>query len=114
LRTFLTLNYVERYPVAFSQGFEAVPLNGREMNEHVWTSILLNEAIAFRVIKPFHRSFCHDLTPLPWSCQDAVVQAASTPKIKKIPLFLANYAEHFLCRYRLAQFTLLKNSTWIY
>jgi hypothetical protein len=38
LWSFLTLNDLELYTIAFGQGLEAVPLDGAEVNEHVRTT----------------------------------------------------------------------------
>lgn len=61
LRSFLTLLNIERHLLTFSQTFKAVALNGREMHEHVVTSIIRrNKAEALGVVEPFYCTCSHN------------------------------------------------------
>jgi hypothetical protein len=63
LRTFLAVSYVKLNLLAFCQRFKSVTLDVAEVSEYVRTGLLLDEAEAFRVVKPFNGSSCfsHDL-----------------------------------------------------
>jgi hypothetical protein len=63
-RTFLTLLYIERNPVAFIQRFEAGRIYSGMMNKYIRSVLLLNKAVAFTVIEPFHDSISHSDTLL--------------------------------------------------
>jgi hypothetical protein len=58
-RAFFPLLYVKGTSGAFSKRLEAIPIDSRMMNEYIRTIFLLNEAIAFLVIKPLHDSISH-------------------------------------------------------
>jgi hypothetical protein len=53
----------KRHSLTFFQGPESVPLNGAEMDEEVFSIILLDKAITFFLIEPLHLSFCHSDNP---------------------------------------------------
>jgi hypothetical protein len=61
LRPFLALHDLKLDNVALLQGFEALPLNGRVMNEDVSSAILADESVTFAVVKPLHFALksCH-------------------------------------------------------
>jgi hypothetical protein len=58
-RAFIPLLYVKGNSVAFIERLEAGCIDSRMMNEYISTVFLLNEAIAFAVIKPFYSSIGH-------------------------------------------------------
>jgi hypothetical protein len=59
LGAFLTLGHIEAYPIAFGQGLEAFPFDGRKVNENIGTTILLDETETLGVIEPLYRTLCH-------------------------------------------------------
>src|SRR5436309_1015708 len=61
LRTLGTLGYLERDLVPFLQASKAVPDNGAVVDEHVGTSLALDEPETFRLVEPLHTAcFRHD------------------------------------------------------
>lgn len=55
LRSLRTISYLELHGFAFAKGFKTVPLDGREVYEHVATSVFLgNEAVTFTFVEPFY------------------------------------------------------------
>jgi hypothetical protein len=57
LRTSDSLNDVEDDFVALFETFVTIVLNRTEMDEDVIAAVLAEEAVAFDVVKPFHRAF---------------------------------------------------------
>jgi hypothetical protein len=57
LRTFLTLNDVEFNIIAFFQGFVAIQLYCRVVNEDIWPVVASDESVALGVVKPLHFAF---------------------------------------------------------
>jgi hypothetical protein len=64
-RAFIPVLYVKGNSVAFIERLETGCIDSRMMNEYIRTVFLLNEAIAFSVIKPFYRSIGHGDILLP-------------------------------------------------
>jgi hypothetical protein len=58
-KTFLALLNVESYPVAFIQRFEAGHVDAGMVYKYIVTIFLLDEAVAFCVVKPFYNSISH-------------------------------------------------------
>jgi hypothetical protein len=56
LKPFRALDYVERYPFTFSEGFEAIGGNGGEMTKDIFTMFLRKKTKPFAVVEPFYRS----------------------------------------------------------
>src|SRR6185312_8760963 len=54
LRPLLALHDLELHAIAFSQGFESVPLDGAEVNEDVGATLAGDEPIALGVVEPLH------------------------------------------------------------
>ena len=59
LKPFRALDNFEVHVLSFLQGFEALSLDGGEVDENIVTIRLRNESIALRVIEPLHCSFWH-------------------------------------------------------
>ena len=60
LQSFFTLHDVELNLLTFDEGFEAVFLNGGEMNEYILRAVFrFNESKAFVLIKPLHCTSGH-------------------------------------------------------
>jgi hypothetical protein len=59
----VALLHFELHDLTLGERLEAVHLNRREMHEHVFAALLLNEAIAFGIIEPLHLSLDHDPPP---------------------------------------------------
>jgi hypothetical protein len=59
-RAFIPLLYVKGNSVAFIERLEPGCIDSRVMNEYISTIFLLNEAIAFAVVKPLNSSISHD------------------------------------------------------
>ena len=57
--TFLALLNVKSYPVALIEGLETGCIDAGMMNEYIVTIFLLDEAVAFSVVKPFYDSISH-------------------------------------------------------
>ena len=64
MRTLRPLLYVERNLVAFIQGLEPRCIDSCMMNKYIRTIFLLNEAVTFTVIEPFHNTLSHSDTLL--------------------------------------------------
>ena len=62
LGAFRSLDNLELYRVSFLQGAVAIPYDCGIMNKNVWTIFAPDEAVPFRVIKPFYGSL-HVSTP---------------------------------------------------
>jgi len=45
--------------LSFSEGLESIHRNRREVNENIFSTLLLYEAIALRIIEPLHLSLDH-------------------------------------------------------
>jgi hypothetical protein len=58
-RAFFALLYLKCHLIAFLERLEAGPVDGRVMDKDILPVFLLNEAIAFLLIEPFHSSICH-------------------------------------------------------
>ena len=58
LQALVPLDDVELDPLAFVQGLVAVGLDLGEVDEHVFTAVLLDEAVALLVAEPLHSAFC--------------------------------------------------------
>jgi len=52
-KAFLPILYVKRDLITFSKRLESGCIDPRMMNKHIRTILLLNEAKAFAVVKPF-------------------------------------------------------------
>ena len=52
-------DHIERYGLAFGEGFESITLNGGEMYEYIFTVVLLDETETLGVIEPLHFALCH-------------------------------------------------------
>lgn len=52
-------DHIERYGLAFGEGFESITLNGGEMYEYIFTVVLLDETESLGVVEPFHFALCH-------------------------------------------------------
>ena len=50
------LDYLELYRIPFLQSAVAIPYDSGIMNKNIWTIFAPDEAIPFRVVKPFHGS----------------------------------------------------------
>jgi hypothetical protein len=61
LGTFGTLDDGERYRITLGQSLEAIHLDGGEVNEHIRTSILLDETESFGIIEPLDLALRHCL-----------------------------------------------------
>src|SRR5258705_5172374 len=59
LQTLGTLRHIEFHAVALGQAAEALGLDRREVDEHVWTRLLRDKAKALRVVEPLHLTLCH-------------------------------------------------------
>jgi hypothetical protein len=59
LRTLLALGHVAGNPITFSQRFEPVTLDGREVDENIGAAVLLDETETLGVVEPFNRTLCH-------------------------------------------------------
>ena len=57
LRSFLALNDVELHVIALLQGFEALQLYRRVVNEDNWPVVTSDESVALGVIEPLHLAF---------------------------------------------------------
>ena len=60
LPTLGPFDYVERDRLAFLQAAEAIGLDRRIVNEHVFSILTADKAVALRVIEPLNRSLFHD------------------------------------------------------
>lgn len=58
LGAFLAIRYVEFNLLAIGQSFEAIALDGTEMNEHIGAIFTLDKAESFGFVKPFNRTCC--------------------------------------------------------
>lgn len=58
LGAFLAIRYVEFNLLAIGQSFEAIALDGTEMNEHIGAIFTLDKAEPFGFVKPFNRTCC--------------------------------------------------------
>jgi len=61
---FFTLLYIEADTVSFIERFETRCVYSGMMNKYIGSVFLLNEAIAFLIIKPLYYSICHNDTLL--------------------------------------------------
>src|SRR5512139_1791024 len=60
LRALLSLDHVKRYGLTFGKGLEALPLDGRVMDEHVPSaSVRFDETIPLRFVEPLHFAARH-------------------------------------------------------
>ena len=57
LRTFLSLDDVELYIIALFQGFIAIQLDCRVVNENIWPVVASDESVALGVVEPLHFAF---------------------------------------------------------
>src|SRR5215510_9431779 len=57
LRPFLALRDLELHDISFLQAFVALRGDSAVMHEHIGSTIAPDEAVTFRVVKPFHRTF---------------------------------------------------------
>ncbi len=62
--------------LTFSEGLEAVHRDCREVNEDVFTTLLLNEAITLRVVEPLHFSSGHGTASGIWIPVRAYIESA--------------------------------------
>lgn len=58
-----SVHNLETHPGTFFKGLETFRFDGGVMDEYILSSILLDKAKSFRVIKPLNCSFCHATTP---------------------------------------------------
>jgi len=58
-----TVGNLELYLIAFIEGFKAISLNGRKVNEDIISVVSGNEPIALLLIKPFYTTFGHYNSP---------------------------------------------------
>jgi len=58
-RALLPFFDVKGNPVAFIERLESTAVNSRVMYEYIGAVFLLDEAIAFSVVKPFHNTIRH-------------------------------------------------------
>ena len=58
-RALRVLDDLELHGLTLGQSLESVTLNGRKMNEYVWSTFLLDEAEAFFLVKPLYSSTRH-------------------------------------------------------
>ncbi len=63
LEPFGPLGDVELDFIALVKGFEAIPLNGGEVNEDIISVVSGNESKALLLIKPFYTTFSHYNSP---------------------------------------------------
>src|SRR6266705_4849130 len=67
LQTLGTLRDIEFHAVALGEAAEALGLDRREVDEHVWTRLLRDKAKALRVVEPLHLTLSHTvLTSAQW------------------------------------------------
>lgn len=62
LRTLLPLDNLELDVIAFGERLEAASLNGAEVDKDIGPSLSRDEAVAFGVVEPLHRTLesCHE------------------------------------------------------
>ncbi len=60
LQAFWTFSDFKLYGLTLIQGFKTIILNGRKMNEEVFSAFLRNETKAFTGIEPFYVTFRHN------------------------------------------------------
>ena len=65
LRPLLTLNDVEFHIIAFFQGFVAIQLYCRVVNEDIWPVVASDESVALGVVKPLDLTFVLSHRPPP-------------------------------------------------
>jgi hypothetical protein len=58
LRAFLAIRYVEFNLLAVGQSFEAIALDGAEMNEYIRAIFSLDKAESLGFVKPFNSTCC--------------------------------------------------------
>src|SRR5579863_6484645 len=64
IQPFRPLLAFELHGLAFVQRLVAVLLDGRKMDEHIFTARALNESVALGSVKPLHHSlFLHSISP---------------------------------------------------
>lgn len=78
--SFFALLNVEGHFVTLIEGFETASIDTGMMNEDVRTVLLLNEAITFGVIKPFHNSIGHSDTLLSQNSHGPKLRVATFDK----------------------------------
>ena len=61
-RALLPFLNVKGNPIAFIQGFESGTVDSGMMYEYIRTIFLLDEAITFPIVKPFHNTIRHSDT----------------------------------------------------
>src|SRR5690349_9217611 len=75
LKTFRSLDDVERYAITFNKGFESVAGDGGEVAKYVFAVLLLKKTKPLAVVKPFYSTICHFCLPSPdlssCNCPDA-------------------------------------------
>src|SRR3989441_13304887 len=59
LQTLRPLRDLELHVVALGEAAEALGLDRREVDEHVWTRLLRDKAKALRVVEPLHLTLSH-------------------------------------------------------
>jgi len=62
LKTFRSLDYVKRYPIAFNKGLESVAADCGEMAKYVFAAFLLKKTKTLAVVKPFYSAVYHLFT----------------------------------------------------
>ncbi len=50
---------LELHLLPFLKGFEALRLNGREVDEYVFTAVLGDEAVSLGIVEPLHSPLGH-------------------------------------------------------
>jgi hypothetical protein len=82
LGSFLSLDDLELYRVAFLQGLESFTLDGRVMNEDISSAVLANKTISFTVVEPLDLSLksCH--FPSSFACALGLHVSGSAKKEK--------------------------------
>jgi hypothetical protein len=59
LQPFGAVNHIERYGLAFGEGFETFTLDGGEVYEYVFAVFLLDETETLGVVEPLNFALCH-------------------------------------------------------
>src|ERR1041385_5452970 len=59
VQAFVAGLHFELHHLPLGERLEAVHLNRREMHEHIFATVLFNEAVALGVIEPLHLSLSH-------------------------------------------------------
>jgi len=61
LQAFWTLDYFKINRITFSKGLEAIAVDGREVNEYILATFLLQKTKPLAVIEPLNPALCHTL-----------------------------------------------------